>query len=167
MWLFPRPQKASIPFAFIIARPPPSLLWKGGLYFWGLKSGGGFREFRNSGATFQVKPPIFSRWGWTLIKEMHSLDLKSTIFQKFLPALGFVSLFLHVWWDNFQKFFTCNWHLRGPGGPRSIFTFLLFLIVENGSYQELFSEWKNIVPSQSYWIFKSRKYIQLHCARKL
>ena len=33
------------------------------------------------------------------------------------------------------------------GGPRSIFTFLLFLIVENVSYQELFSELKNIVPN--------------------
>ena len=28
---------------------------------------------------------------------------------------------------------------------------------ENVSYQEIFSEWKNIVPSQSYYIFKSRK----------
>ena len=53
------------------------------------------------------------------------------------------------------------------GGLRSIFTFLLFLIEENGSYREFFSEWKNIVPSQSYWIFKSQKYIQLHCAREL
>ena len=33
---------------------------------------------------------------------------------------------------------------------------------ENASYQELFLEWKNIVPSQSYRIFKSRKHIQLH-----
>ena len=46
---------------------------------------------------------------------------------------------------------------------RSIFIFLLFLIKEeNVSYQELFLKWKNIVPSQSYRIFKSRKYIQLH-----
>ena len=35
----------------------------------------------------------------------------------------------------------------GWGGPRSIFTFLLFLIEKNGSNQELFSELKNIVPS--------------------
>ena len=40
--------------------------------------------------------------------------------------------------------------VEGAGGPRSIFTFLLFLIEENDSYQELFSEWQNIVPSQSY-----------------
>ena len=40
--------------------------------------------------------------------------------------------------------------LRGRGGPKSIFNILLFLIIEeNGSYQELFSEWKNIVPSQN------------------
>ena len=57
--------------------------------------------------------------------------------------------------------------LRGQEGPRSIFTFLLFLIEENASYQELFSELKNIVPSQSYRIFKSQKYIQLHCAHEL
>ena len=49
---------------------------------------------------------------------------------------------------------------RGPGGPRSISTFLLILIEGNGSCQELFSVWKNIVPSQSYRILKSRKYIQ-------
>ena len=44
----------------------------------------------------------------------------------------------------------------------TIFTFLLFLIEENGSYQELFRN-KNNVPSQTYCIFKSRKYIQLNC----
>ena len=46
--------------------------------------------------------------------------------------------------------------LRGGGGLRSIFTFLLFLIEEDGSYQELFSEWKNYVPSQTYIVI-SRK----------
>ena len=51
--------------------------------------------------------------------------------------------------------------------PRSIFTFLLFLIEENVSYQELFTKRKNIVPSQNYWLFKSQKYIQLHCAHEL
>ena len=40
--------------------------------------------------------------------------------------------------------------VAGGGGPRSIFTFLFFLIEVNGSYQELFSEWKNVVHSQSY-----------------
>ena len=29
---------------------------------------------------------------------------------------------------------------------------------DNVSYQELFSEWKHIVPNRSYCIFKSRKY---------
>ena len=53
------------------------------------------------------------------------------------------------------------------GGPRSIFTFSLFLIEENGSYQELFSEWKNIVPYQSCRNFNPQKYIQLHFVREL
>ena len=57
--------------------------------------------------------------------------------------------------------------IRGQGGPRSIFTFWLFLIEEHASYQELFSEWKNLVPSQSYRIFKCQKYIQLHYVREL
>ena len=48
--------------------------------------------------------------------------------------------------------------LRGQGGPRSIFTFLLFLIKGNASYQKLFSERKNIVPRQSYRILKSIFY---------
>ena len=42
------------------------------------------------------------------------------------------------------------WPIKGSRGPRSIFTFLLFLIEENGSYQAFFSELKDIVPSQSY-----------------
>ena len=50
----------------------------------------------------------------------------------------------------------------GGGGPSSIFTLCLILIEENVSYQELFSDWKNIVPSLSYRGFKSQKYIQLH-----
>ena len=33
---------------------------------------------------------------------------------------------------------------------------------ENVSYHERNSEWKNIVLSQNYRIFKSRKYIQLY-----
>ena len=41
-------------------------------------------------------------------------------------------------------------HIKGAGGARSIFTFfLLFLIDKNVSYQELFSEWKSIIPYQS------------------
>ena len=51
------------------------------------------------------------------------------------------------------------------GGPRWVFTFSLFLIEENFSYQDLFSKWKNIVRNLSYRILKSRKYI--HCAREL
>ena len=53
--------------------------------------------------------------------------------------------------------------LRGAGGSEVDFHF--FVISHsygNGSYQELFSVWKNIVPSQSYSFLKSRKYIQLH-----
>ena len=53
------------------------------------------------------------------------------------------------------------------GSPRSIFTFLLFLTEGNGIYQEIFSVWKNIIPSQSNHILKSRKYIQLHWACQL
>ena len=34
---------------------------------------------------------------------------------------------------------------KGAGGPRSIFTFLLFLIEGNASYQEFFYRTKNIV----------------------
>ena len=56
---------------------------------------------------------------------------------------------------------------EGGCGLRSIFTFLLFLMEGNVSYRELFSEWKKIVPSQSYRILKSRKYIQLLWAREL
>ena len=41
------------------------------------------------------------------------------------------------------------------GGPKSIFHFLFFIIERNASFQELFTEWKNIVPCQSYRIFKS------------
>ena len=57
--------------------------------------------------------------------------------------------------------------LRGRGCPRSIFTFSLFLIKDNVSYQELFTGWKNIIPSLSYHILKSQKYIQLDCAHEL
>ena len=57
--------------------------------------------------------------------------------------------------------------LSDPGRSEVDFHFLLFFIEENASYQEFISEWKNFVPSQSYWIFKLRKYIQLHCAREL
>ena len=46
-----------------------------------------------------------------------------------------------------------------PGGSYVDFHFLIFLIEENVSYQERFSEWKNIVPSQSYCTFKSQKSI--------
>ena len=44
---------------------------------------------------------------------------------------------------------------------------MLFLIEGKSSCQELFSEWKNIVPTQSYCFLKSRKYIQLHYTREL
>ena len=44
-------------------------------------------------------------------------------------------------------------HLGDRGGPRSIFTSWLFLIEgDASSYQELFSDWKNIVLSWSYCI---------------
>ena len=57
--------------------------------------------------------------------------------------------------------------LRGPGVRGRFSLFLLFLIEKNDSYQDFFSVLKNIVPSQSYRILKSRKFIQLHCAHKL
>ena len=39
--------------------------------------------------------------------------------------------------------------VKGPeGGPRSIFTCLLFVIERNGTYQKLFFGLKNIVPSK-------------------
>ena len=75
-------------------------------------------------------------------------NLKCYLFAPQMPSL---CSFLHRVWPSDQ------WTLR------SIFTFWLFLLEENVSYQELFSEWKNYVLSQSYRILKSRKYIQLHC----
>ena len=42
----------------------------------------------------------------------------------------------HTTFRNFGSIFK----IEGAGGPRSIFTFSLFLIEGNGSYQELFSE---------------------------
>ena len=57
--------------------------------------------------------------------------------------------------------------LRGQGGSEVDFHFLIVSDRGACSYQELFSEWKNLVPSQSYRIFKSQKYIQLHYAREL
>ena len=43
----------------------------------------------------------------------------------------------------------------------------VFLIEEHARYQEIFTDIKNIVPSQCYRIFKSREYIRLHCAHEL
>ena len=57
-----------------------------------------------------------------------------------------------------------TYHLREPEGRRSIFSFSLFLIEKNVSYQDLFSDWKNIVPNLSYRILKSRKYIYNYIA---
>ena len=57
--------------------------------------------------------------------------------------------------------------IKGPPGVWGRFLFFIAFIEENDSNQELFSGRKNIVPSQSYRIFKSQKYIQLHRARKL
>ena len=83
---------------------------------------------------------------------------------------------------RFSKSFTAQWDLsdklniilgtvalRGPGIPKSIFTYSVFLIEEDVSYQELFSKWKNIVPNLSYCILKLRKYIQFYlrnCKRR-
>ena len=57
--------------------------------------------------------------------------------------------------------------LRGQGGSEVDFHF--FVVSDRGECQlsGFFSELKNIVPSQSYRIFKSQKYIQLHCAHEL
>ena len=56
----------------------------------------------------------------------------------------------------------------GGGGPRSIFTFFIF--VNRWKCQlpgTFFGMEKNIVPSQSYCTFESQKYIQLHCVGEL
>ena len=47
--------------------------------------------------------------------------------------------------------------LKGVGGPRpgDGVSDMVFLIEENPSYQMLFTLSKNIVPSQSYRVFKS------------
>ena len=57
--------------------------------------------------------------------------------------------------------------LKGAGGSEVDFHF--FVVSYRGEWQlpRIFFRMKNIVPSQSYWVFKSQKYIQLHCAREL
>ena len=47
--------------------------------------------------------------------------------------------------------------------------FSLFVVSYGGEWQlpGIFSRVKPNVPSQRYWIFKPRKYIQLHCACEL
>ena len=60
-----------------------------------------------------------------------------------------VESWLLKWWKSWLKG-------AGERGLKLISTFSLFPIEENVSYQELFSGWKNIVPSQSYRIFKSK-----------
>ena len=58
--------------------------------------------------------------------------------------------------------------IKGAGeGSEVDFNFWVVFNIGESSYQKLFSEWKNIVPSQSYRILKSQKYIQLHCTREL
>ena len=49
----------------------------------------------------------------------------------------------------------------------SIYIFLLFLIEENSSYQELNEKKCYYSVLQCDRILKSRKYIQLHCTRNL
>ena len=54
---------------------------------------------------------------------------------------------------------------RGQRGPRSIFTFLLY-ISDRGEWQlsGTFFEMEKYCSLPRYRIFKSQKYIQLHCA---
>ena len=59
--------------------------------------------------------------------------------------------------------------LRGGGGPNSEVDFHFLIVSDRGACQLTgnFYGLKNIVPSQYYRIFKSRKYIRLHCAHEL
>ena len=57
--------------------------------------------------------------------------MRTCINANFLSKYGIVDENGTVW-DTFLVL------IKGPGGPMSIFTFLLFLIEGNGSYQELF-----------------------------
>ena len=52
----------------------------------------------------------------------------------------------------------------GVGDVRGRFSLFVVSYRRECQLPENFSEWKNVVSSQSYRIFKSRKYIQLHCA---
>ena len=49
------------------------------------------------------------------------------------------------WWGLYYPIQLWNKEIKGTGGGlRSVFTFWLFLMEDNLSYQELFSEWKNV-----------------------
>ena len=56
--------------------------------------------------------------------------------------------------------------LRGQGGSEVDFHFFIDSDSEEWQFPGTFFEMKNIVPCQSYRIFNSQKYIQLHCARE-
>ena len=53
----------------------------------------------------------------------------------------------------------------GVGGGRGRFYFLLLLMEQNVSLHDFFFRIKNIIPSRSYRVLKSRKYIQSNIAR--
>ena len=76
-----------------------------------------------------------------------------------------VYIILHLFiYIAFSTLLVISYNLSGQGGPRSIFIFLLlFLIDENVSCKEIFSEWKKIVPNQSY----RKKYMQFQLQKRL
>ena len=74
--------------------------------------------------------------------------------------------------DQFQtKLSHLLYGLRGPGGVQNFLisksVFCVFLIEYSQGYHQKLTESKNIVPSQSYGIFKLGATVQLHYARNL
>ena len=63
-----------------------------------------------------------------------------------------------------QKFL---FDLRRPEGSEVDFHFFVVSYRRECQLPETFFRMENVVPSQSYRIFKSQKYIQLHCAQEL
>ena len=67
----------------------------------------------------------------------------------------------------YSRLVIVNKRLRGQGGSEVDFHFLIVSDIGACQLPGTFFRMKNIVPSQSYRIFKSQKNIQLHYAREL
>ena len=83
--------------------------------------GGGFENLEIKGAPFQVRPPNFSRGGWTLIKEMHSPGFEKYHILKFFACGSLLFAYLMT---QFSKIF----HLQ-----RAYNQLLVIILVNNFS----------------------------------